>query len=132
MYCPSNKSSTKETEWHPALQMCVFPVWFLLRSANTMVNMLGSILHFVYLMMQLAILVLIVYIYWNRNQGIWTFSFEYFNTPFGDIRTGAQYNPVSGSSVCSMRNSNYLTSGGGITDYVSKLFSISSTAANKE
>ena len=85
---------------------------------------IGSVMQFVYLVMQLAVLVLIVYIYWNRNQGVWTFSFEYLNTPFGDIRTGAQYNPVS-SSTCSMGSGrNFITSGSGIINHVNRMLGL--------
>lgn len=109
-------------------QLILFPVIYLLNSINVIMQTIGSVMQFLYLFMQLAVLVLIVYIYWNRNQGIWTFSFEYFNTPFGDIRTGAQYNPVS-SSVCSSRGGghNFITSGNGLMDYVYNFFSLTKT-----
>lgn len=119
----TNEISKKYQECNNLTRMILFPFVYLLSSVNTIMSVITYIVHFTYLFMQLAILVLIVYIYWNRNQGIWTFSFEYFNTPFGDIRTGAQYNPVP-SSVCSTRNTNFISGESGIMDHVSRFLSL--------
>jgi hypothetical protein len=93
---------------------------FVLQSTNTVMQYVVSAMHFVYLAMQLMVLIMIVYIYWNRHLGIWTFSFEYFNTPFGDLRAGAQYSPVS-SATCADRSAKFLGGGGSVVDYITGL-----------